>query len=557
MKAIINKTILLAIACFIGFNASAQNNDSLLRDNQITVIKNFKPILSDAIKIPVNPNPEKPEYVKPIFTYDVAAKQYMFEPTIYTIKPLSMGTMLLPKLKGNYMKVGFGNNLTPVGEIYLNTVRNKQLQAGVFLKHLSSNGDLLYNNFSNNTIHTYVKKYGDKSNLGLEAYYHRNKINLYGYPNTDKKLPEDPSIVYHLYDVKSHSYNVLRDSSDKLSYRTDAGFYHFNNNSSFKENDAGLKVQLRKTISTIPFELISGIRLNNNAVKDSSANWNSFQRIYFDLNPQLFMTSNEFYLKGGFNSTISSDSAGSQFHFYPKAEGAYYIIPNKLTVFAGFTGNLKPVTYRNIITENPFVTNISLLNTNTKIEVYGGLKGELGPQTNYKITSSSASVDNLVTFVQDSFSNGQTLLYETEKAKLTTLSFELQHQMNEKFRFGLYTAVYGYELKTLKRAYSLPLFETKINATYNIGDKFMLKLDMFYWGERYSRIGATDSLGNYQSKEIKLNPFVDLNFGIDYRYSKNLSAFLNFNNIANNKYQKYFTYPVYGINILGGFTFTF
>jgi outer membrane receptor protein involved in Fe transport len=54
-----------------------------------------------------------------------------------------------------------------------------------------------------------------------------------------------------------------------------------------------------------------------------------------------------------------------------------------------------------------------------------------------------------------------------------------------------------------------------------------------------------------------MDPFVDLNIGVDYRYSKNLSAFIQLNNLANNRYDRFVNYPVYGINILGGFTFTF
>jgi outer membrane receptor protein involved in Fe transport len=55
----------------------------------------------------------------------------------------------------------------------------------------------------------------------------------------------------------------------------------------------------------------------------------------------------------------------------------------------------------------------------------------------------------------------------------------------------------------------------------------------------------------------KLDPFVDLNLGIDYRYSKQLSAFIQVNNIANGRYNRFVNYPVYGIIFMGGFTFTF
>jgi outer membrane receptor protein involved in Fe transport len=92
---------------------------------------------------------------------------------------------------------------------------------------------------------------------------------------------------------------------------------------------------------------------------------------------------------------------------------------------------------------------------------------------------------------------------------------------------------------------------------YNIGDKFLVKLDLFYWGERSGAIVTENADLSKKIISQKLDPFVDLNFGIDYRYSKNFSAFIQINNIANGRYQRFANYPVYGINFLGGFTFTF
>jgi outer membrane receptor protein involved in Fe transport len=54
-----------------------------------------------------------------------------------------------------------------------------------------------------------------------------------------------------------------------------------------------------------------------------------------------------------------------------------------------------------------------------------------------------------------------------------------------------------------------------------------------------------------------MDAYADLNLGVEYRYSKNVSAFINFNNILNNKYERWYRYPVYGFNMLGGLTLTF
>ncbi|MFN5664601.1 MAG: hypothetical protein ACK461_05430, partial [Bacteroidota bacterium] len=167
-----------------GYAASAQDT---LRTDVVDVVKAFKPVLSEAMKIQSNPNPEIPEISKPTFSYSIPEKlQHAVTPTVYTIKPLSMGTSLLPKLKNNYTRAGFGNYNMPLMEIYINSVRNKTMQAGVFYKHLSASpsGD---NTFSNNTLHLFGKKFMGNGILSADASYHRNRVNVFG--QTKEKRP--------------------------------------------------------------------------------------------------------------------------------------------------------------------------------------------------------------------------------------------------------------------------------------------------------------------------------------------------------------------------------
>ncbi len=549
------KLTLVAMLSMIGIVTFAQQNDSL-NDNVIDVVKTFQPILSEAIRIPVQPNPEKPEIKKPVFDYDIKEQNLQVKPTIYTIKPLSVGTMLLPKLKNNYVKIGAGNFNMPLAEVYIGSVRNKQYQVGLFAKHISANGNDAFSNFSNNTMYAYGKRFVKKGVVGADVYYHRNAVFLYGFPNDKRQLTYEPKLVYNTYDLKTHYQSLVADSN-KFNYRVDVNYYLFNNPGSLSENDIQLKGKVNKKEGELPFEIEASLRFNNNTINTPLyLSELAFKRIFFDLNPQVFMEGDAFYLRGGFNASIYSDSAGAQTFIFPKAEGGFYLIPKKVTVLAGFKGNLQPNTYRSIIAENPFTTQINLLNTINRFEIYGGFKGEIGPQTSFHLLSSSARIENMLFYTHDSMNANQITSFEESKARLITLNIGLTHQWGEKWRTGLQMGVYNYELNNLKHAYTRPDFELKFNSTYNIGDKFLLKLDIFHWGERW---GRTTAIINQPDKytDVKMPAFTDANFGIDYRYSKNLSAFLQLNNLANNRYQRFYGYPVYGLNILGGFTFTF
>jgi outer membrane receptor protein involved in Fe transport len=55
----------------------------------------------------------------------------------------------------------------------------------------------------------------------------------------------------------------------------------------------------------------------------------------------------------------------------------------------------------------------------------------------------------------------------------------------------------------------------------------------------------------------KLNTIADIGAGAEYSYIPRLSAFVQANNILNNKYERWRNYEAYGFNIFGGLRLKF
>lgn len=536
----------LGVLLFSG-NANAQLKDTLIDNKVFEVEKTFKPILSEALKIPVNPNPEKPELKRPEFKYDqVAIQAVASEPNVYTIKPLSMGTSVLPKLKGNYMRVGFGNYSMPMGEIYLNTVRNRKVQAGVFLKHLSASGNEQFNNFSNNTAYGYVKSFQKKQVYSLDAYYYRNRVQLYATPKDIQNAEELGKRVYQTFDIKGAIASSHSDSSD-FKHHTELNFYRYQNQAKDAENDYQIKTRLNKTFEGIPFELDAGLRINQYQFQGME-----FNRRFFHFNPMIRLDDKDFYLHGGLNTFFATDSNGTNSYFFPKAEGGFHLVAKKLVVYAGLTGNPLIRTFRSITSENPFMNSPMAGLTVNRFEIFGGFKGQLGPMTAFTLQSSSSRLENNLFYGYDSSSYAQLALYDSGKGSLTRLVASLTHGIGDKWRFGTQVAVNNYTLSTLSKAFGCPELEIQAHALYHMGEKFTIRVDYSYWGKRYSLIKKPNS-----QEEVKLDPFNDVSLGLEYHYRKNLGAFVNLNNLASTGYQRWYNYPVYGFNLLAGFNFTF
>ncbi len=546
--------------CLVGLQIQslAQVKDSIIGNSVVDVVKTFKPILSDAIKIPIQPNPDKPEIKKPVYTYDMTVKTIPIEPNIYTIKPLSLGTSLLPKLKNNYSKIGFGNYNSPLVEFYLNTVRNKQMRAGIFYKHLSANGNENLTNFSNNTLHGNLSYFKSNQQFGVDAYYHRNRVQLYGRPDSMGFNEEDGKIVYDLIDVKANASNVAKDSAS-FTHLTQVHFYSYSNQAKQKENNIGIYTTLRKSFEQLPVELQAGFRMNQ---FDSAGT--AYNRRFFYLNPEIRLEEDNYYLKAGFNTFFVTDSSASKGHFFPKAEAGFHIIPKKFEVFAGLTGNVQVNTYRTITSENPFVQNPVQNNTVNKLELYGGFKGQLSPQCGFHIQSSSSQLENNLYFIYraldslkttDASAGSQIAVYDGTKGTLTQLQIHVYYQNGEKWRVNLSTLINNYKMDKLSDAFGRPEFESKLNIWYNIADKIYTKFDLFYIGERAFGYNTISNLT--PKKSGMMNAYTDVNLGFEYRYKKHISTFLQLNNLTNNNYQRWAAYTNYRFNLMAGFTFTF
>ena len=65
-------------------------------------------------------------------------------------------------------------------------------------------------------------------------------------------------------------------------------------------------------------------------------------------------------------------------------------------------------------------------------------------------------------------------------------------------------------------------------------------------------LSEKDRNGNFEKKSL-----MDFNLGVDYRFSQRFSLFATAYNLMNEKYSRFYNYPVNGFTIIGGLSFSF
>jgi hypothetical protein len=274
------------------------------------------------------------------------------------------------------------------------------------------------------------------------------------------------------------------------------------------------------------------------------------QRSLFLATPYFAKKSTDWTFKAG--AILGSEFGNSSaFHFYPFFDGHYNLVDNYLILFAHVGGGVTPVTYKNISDENPFINPQSqFLNTNNAIIINGGLRGTLSHGTSFGVTAGFNKIKDMPLYVKDTTNKIPSFLLVYDNVNVFSIHGELAQQVYEKWRLTLKLDYNNYSTTSEARAWYQPAFKMALATTYNIANKFLLTADIFTHSERY--IKTFDALG-----ERKIDGLFDLNFGIDYRYSKIFSLFAHFNNISAYRYYAWEDYPTQRFNIMAGLSFSF
>ena len=76
-----------------------------------------------------------------------------------------------------------------------------------------------------------------------------------------------------------------------------------------------------------------------------------------------------------------------------------------------------------------------------------------------------------------------------------------------------------------------------------------MKSDIFFWDGTQYRTATLQTQ--------KLDPAMDLNAGAEFTVLPKLNLWIQFNNLLNNKYERWNQYEVLGFNVLGGVVYSF
>ncbi len=537
----------------------------------------WNPTLADAQKIDLRPQAIDTILPTLAVRYDLLPAKAETPARVDSIAAAKL-TVLSPqqKLYKGYVKAGFGLYTTPLGELYYDQTRSRENGFGLHVKHMSSNGgldDVGPSDYSFNSVHGFYKHFLPNHEVGGRITYDRRRVSYYGYPSTDSVENVIDNAVAPPDDARKQFYNdigfqgrirSLFADSTKIAHDVGIEVHSYSNLTGSRETNMRVTADLGMQDGK---EIYGGsLLIDNNTYRgklDGNLGEVKQNGVLLGLMPHVSLREKDYLVKVGVGMYL--DAMGeSSFHFFPQVYMSYSLFGNILVPYVGVDGARQRNSFRSLTQENPWLNGApTLTNTSKLYDIYGGMRGSFSNNVGFDLRVSKSRMKDMALFVNVGRSPyGDRMAVVYDRVDILDLSGELTYSLPGSLRLNGRVDVYTYDnIRVQDEAWNLPPYKVALGATYDLRQKLILKTEFLFMGPRKGlRYPGVDGQQNVQATapvSYDLDGFLDLYLGIEYRYTKRLSLFIDVSNLSASKYERWYQYPVQRSLVLGGATYAF
>lgn len=561
--------ILIMSMVFVAISVFAQH------DEQVTVEGKYRPKVNKVDKLLLQPETPKPSYDFPSTEVNPMEAKQKFALNLEKIAPTGYAAKKdkLVEPTKNFLMAGIGTRVSPLFLYKHNSMLTKTLGLGVGIKHNSSwlnIKDYAPSGYMNNAfdINLTTSKF-DSFQVDGGAYYKNNMYHYYGVnlvetPLTDAQIEQYcPRQAYNtigahvgMASTSTRVGELSHSSSLDYHYTFDRfeareHFVGLNYGLGYTQNWWGNKSQPQKVGVNLGLQYAGFLY---------DANHQANHRTLLKVNPY-FEMKDEFYrlhLGAGFDFGIIDED--KYIGIRPDLSGSLFVLDKKLEFYAGLNGGRKMMTFNQLAEENPFMGKwTGLLFQNVKLGFDGGLRTnildmmDLHLGVRYRHTDCDplfVPYDHNIDHTQ-SVNPFNTFMIVYDETQTVSVLADARVRLRNSLTADLGFAYNNCKPTVAEYAWYRPATEGKLKLTYDLNDKLAFNTTLLYQGGRYAQTLEADGY-NYVYSTQKLKDVFDLSLGADYKVNDQITAFALIDNLACQKYQLYYNYPVTGIQLFAG-----
>jgi len=529
-------------------------------EDHVTIVGSFRPTLREFNKINIQPEIENTAFEIGETTITYIDTVLVSNIELELITPVNTKTEENISSFNNFVQAGIGTRISPIFVYKHNSKLAKNTAFGLNIAHHSS-----WMNKSEYAPSSFMKtQFGLSLDTKLnnllvksKVFYKNDLVRFYGFnPDDFPLLPYDIESItenYKTLGFQSHLQSSTN-ASTKIYHELWIDYQYFEGKFRSNEHCISMKGYGEKSYKWLKSNAKQRIALEaefaNYLNADSISSTNNTQ---LSLLPSLKLSGEFYQLKLGLRVVFHSQ-LHSNLHIFPAFEGGLFLFDQSLKFYASLGGNSQRMDYQYYVTENPYVRSIIPQQwQHTPIVFTGGIKALLMPKLDVHIGVEYRQTDNDGFFISDStaaFVNKFSVIYD--KVKVVSFTAEGAFHLNQRLDLKVVYLYNQYANTSLAAAFYHPANQLKFSGEYLYDERIKFTSTVYYVGKRTasSYLDSKEYLHN-------LNPYIDLNVGCIYKVNDSFDVFVLANNLLNWQYERFYHYPVNGVEFYGGINVRF
>lgn len=568
-KVNMTKYILSIVILLVGLVGFAQEDENIATE-VINVVKPYTPSVSDAFKVKEVPQVnDSTELAKKSVVYAIESVPVASTFTPAKGKAAQVEKQAPQKLYNNYASLAVGNYLNVLGEFYATLPMNNTDNFTIGLNHHSTQGEIegvqLDDKFYDTDLSLVYAKRNKDLSYQIEGDFKHQLYNWYGtsYTLTDAQRAEIDAV--HTYVTGALGSHVEVDNS--FFKGGDVNYRRFWDDYNAAENNIVLAPEFEIEIAEQLVHVKGLLDYIGGEFDQPSAAF-KYSYLKTGVQPSFQLLKDDLTLDLGaqFVFGLDAENSNSDFFIYPKISASYRLVDDIVVALGGVNGDLKQNSYYSFAQENKYLSPTLLVApTDKQYEAYLGIKGKLFGKVNYTLKGSYAVEKNKhmfvmnpvneVTAVSENYQKANSFGVVYDDVSSFTIDMKLQALVSKNYSVGLDVTYTSFNSDTLDEVYNLPQLEAGLFGDFKFNDKWFAGVNLFYVGEREALLQS--NVVGLTSAAVTLKGYFDANANVGYHISDRFTAFINANNIANQEYQKWLSYPTQQIQLLGGLQYKF
>jgi len=534
--------IVLFLSTGLLFNSVQTSAQDTAHTKSIKIISSYKPVLKPATKWSFSASPLPAVSSKEPLSYRLPDQQFKVIMKPVELKPAVYIPDSIPFVNHHFLKLGYGNFRRIYADAGSSWGAGKPVQVQLMAGHQAIRGNLPFQQNNRTYAGAHVQMYQKNHVLGAKASINRQNLYYYGLDPANINAKKDS-----LLQTFDH-FNIQLDWSDTqpndlgISWHPTFQVSRFSDRSSFELN-AILRVPVSVSIGE---RSAFSVLMDADLTRYNPAGASVYDNHIFGIKPSFSFPVKDVSFDAG--GRIAWDQG--TLVFLPQFGMEAFLRTKALILQAGWQSSLQKNNFQQLADVNPWIRQPLFQFNTRKDEIFLGFRGDLPYSLSYRLRGGVTHFHQLPLFINVKQPSVFDVISESNLQTIHlsgSVNWAYSDKLSASAEMNIYQAV---RQQDSEQPWHFIPVQVNMSASWKPVKNLILTCQLSGWDGPYV-------LKDLNGAISKLPAVVDLNTSLDLRLHKLFSLWLELNNIFNQAYQRWYQYPVVGLQAVGGIRLNF